>query len=53
MGNYFINLLIGLAIIAILAGCASSGPSAEPPACRGSAFSINPNTTQAAEQATQ
>jgi hypothetical protein len=42
-----LNLLICLAIIALLAACASSSPD-EAPACRGAAFSINaPAQTQA------
>ena len=45
--RFILNLLIGLAILALLAACASS--SAEAPACRGEAFSINPPPkTQAA-----
>lgn len=35
------NLLILGAIVVLLTACASSGPSAEPLACRGTAFSIN------------
>ena len=35
------NLLILGAIVVLLAACASLGPSAEPLACRGTAFSIN------------
>jgi len=41
MGNFAINFIIGLLILSFLAGCASTGPSAEAPACRGVAFSIN------------
>ena len=42
------NLLILGAIIILLAACASSGPSAEPVACRGTAFSINTTSSQTA-----
>ena len=38
------NLFILGAVVVLLAACASSGPSAEPPACRGTAFSINAST---------
>lgn len=38
------NLFILGAIVVLLAACASSGPSAEPIACRGAAFSINAST---------
>lgn len=38
------NLFILGAIVVLLAACASSGPSAEPIACRGTAFSINAST---------
>jgi hypothetical protein len=48
ISNLFINFLIGMAIIALLAGCASTGPAAEPPACRGVAFSINQPSPQTA-----
>ena len=41
LGNLFINFMIGLILIALLAGCASTGPSTEAPVCRGAAFSIN------------
>jgi hypothetical protein len=41
-GDFIFYFFIGLFILMFLAGCASSGPSAEPTACRGAAFSINP-----------
>lgn len=41
-----INFIIFLALVALLAGCAS-GPSADPAACRGAAFSINPPSSLA------
>lgn len=41
-----INFIIFLALVALLAGCAS-GPSAEPVACRGAAFQINPPSSLA------
>ncbi len=39
-GNFLINLIIGLMILAFLASC-TTGPSAEAVACRGGAFPIN------------
>jgi hypothetical protein len=42
------NLFILGAIVVLLAACASSGPSAEPPACRGTAFPINTPSPQTA-----
>jgi hypothetical protein len=48
LARLFVNLLILGAIVVLLAACASSGPSAEPPACRGTAFSINPPSSQTA-----
>lgn len=38
---------VGLFILFLLAGCASTGPSAEPTACRGAAFPINPPSSYA------
>jgi hypothetical protein len=43
--RFLINLIVFVAIVLLLASCASSGPSAEPPACRGAAFSINTSQT--------
>lgn len=44
LASLFFNLFILGAIVVLLASCASSGPSAEPIACRGTAFSINAST---------
>jgi hypothetical protein len=41
-GDFIFYFFIGACILVFLAGCASTGPSAEPTACRGAAFSINP-----------
>lgn len=46
VSNSLVNFIIFLALMALLMGCAS-GPSAEPVACRGSAFSINPPSSLA------
>lgn len=46
IANSFVNFVIFLVLMALLMGCAS-GPSAEPVACRGSAFSINPPSSLA------
>ena len=43
---------IGLAVLFLLAGCASTGPSAEPTGCRGAAFQINPPSSYAPAAAT-
>ena len=48
LASLFFNLLILGAIVVLLASCASSGPSAEPLACRGTAFSINTTSPQTA-----
>jgi type IV pilus biogenesis protein CpaD/CtpE len=46
LGNLPFNLILLGFIVVLLASCASTGPSAEPTACRGTAFSINtPNST--------
>jgi hypothetical protein len=41
-GDFIFYFFIGMCILVFLVGCASSGPSAEPTACRGVAFPINP-----------
>ena len=48
LASLFFNLLILGAIVVLLAACASSGPSAEPLACRGTAFTINTTSPQTA-----
>jgi hypothetical protein len=45
--RFFFNLLIFIALITLLAACASSGPSAEAVACRGTPFAINATSTPA------
>lgn len=55
--KFFVNLLIFIALITLLAACASSGPSAEAVACRGTPFAINapsaPASTPVSLQAAQ
>ena len=53
MARLCLNLLILGAVVVLLAACASSGPSAEPPACRGTAFSINVHPSQPATPQTE
>lgn len=48
MFRFIFNLTVFVLIVIFLASCASSGPSAEPPACRGTAFSINTPSPQTA-----
>jgi hypothetical protein len=51
MGNFVLNFFIGLMFLALLlslAGCASTGPSAAAPTCRGVAFPINQTSPQTA-----
>jgi uncharacterized membrane protein YedE/YeeE len=54
MGGYtkfIFNLIIGLMFLALLlslAGCASTGPRAAAPTCRGVAFPINQSSPQTA-----
>jgi predicted small lipoprotein YifL len=46
--RFFFDLLVFILLVIFLASCASSGPGAEPPACRGAAFSINTSSSQTA-----
>jgi hypothetical protein len=51
MGNFVLNFFIGLmflALLVILAGCASTEPRAAAPPCRGVAFPINQTSPQTA-----
>jgi hypothetical protein len=41
LGDHIFYLMLGIVILLVLAGC-STGPSAEPTACRGTNFQLNP-----------